>query len=230
MHGPPAHFFPRCARTAFSTGSDEPPPLFPDEALTVQDAVASRQREFALGRWCARKALAELGVPAQSIPVARYRSPVWPSDVVGSISHCKGFVGAVVARTDCLDALGFDAEQSEPLNADIVPLVCTPPEIAWMHTWTDGRELQRAKLIFSAKEAVHKCMWPRFGELLDFLDVTLELDLARNEFSARATASGARTGVKTAANLVHLVGRLAVTERLVFTCAFVESSPGSATT
>ncbi|HTE44651.1 MAG TPA: 4'-phosphopantetheinyl transferase superfamily protein [Gemmatimonadaceae bacterium] len=224
--GPPAQLFPSCVRVAFSDGREEPPALFPEEAEAVRDAVASRRREFALGRWCARRALTELGVAAQAIQVGQYRAPCWPADVVGSITHCTGFVGAAVAPTECLRAIGFDAERAESLDADIVSLICTPAEIAWARERQDGRELEWAKVIFSAKEAIHKCVWPLFGQLLDFLDVTLALDPVGHTFSARAATPAARAG----ADLACITGRVAVTKRLVFTCAFVESSPGSVTT
>ncbi|MFD3676463.1 hypothetical protein [Streptomyces sp. NPDC058613] len=38
------------------------------------------------------------------------RNPVWPSGIVGSMTHCTGYRAAAVARTGHLVALGVDAE------------------------------------------------------------------------------------------------------------------------
>src|SRR4051812_2128234 len=64
-----------------------PEPLFSEELEVVSRAVAKRKREFALGRMCAHRALSALGVPACGLPMAADRSPVWPSGIVGSITH-----------------------------------------------------------------------------------------------------------------------------------------------
>ena len=76
----------------------QPDPLEAPERAAVAGAVASRQREFAGGRTCARRALLRLGHAAQPIPVGACRAPVWPHGVVGSITHCSSFAAAAVAR------------------------------------------------------------------------------------------------------------------------------------
>ena len=57
--------------------------LFPEELRAIARATPARQREFALGRCCAREALALLGGPRVAIPVGRFRDPVWPFGYVG---------------------------------------------------------------------------------------------------------------------------------------------------
>ena len=98
---------------------DGEPALYPEESAAVARAVAVRRLEFARGRGCAREALAALGVAAGPIPVGPEREPVWPSGVVGSITHCEGFVAAVVARAADLRAIGLDVETAAPVGEDV---------------------------------------------------------------------------------------------------------------
>jgi 4'-phosphopantetheinyl transferase EntD len=218
--GPIASWFPDGVRAAYSDGSDIPPALPSEEAAAVANAVESRRVEFALGRWCARRALAQLGVTARTIPVGPDRAPRWPSEVVGSITHCKGFIGAVVAPADRLRSIGFDAERSDALESDLVNSICTAREIAWIADRVIAPNVDWPKIIFSAKEAVHKCVAPRSGRMLDFLDVTLSIDDSAMTYTVAEARAGSGQGV----DLATVRGRITLNERIVFTCAFVDST------
>jgi len=90
-------------------GETPPDPLLPGEAPPVRRAVETRRIEFARGRSCVRRAMAALGL--QSAPIlSRDRAPIWPTGVVGSISHCRNYCCAVVGRADGWAAVGLDAE------------------------------------------------------------------------------------------------------------------------
>ena len=49
-----------------------------------------------------------------------------------------------------------------------------------------------ARLLFSAKESVHKCIEPLTGEMLDFLDVEVAVDVAEQTFGVRPKSESAR--------------------------------------
>ena len=84
--------------------------LLPAEAQDMSNAVPKRMQEFAAGRLCARRALAEFGVADFPVRVARDRQPLWPGFLVGSITHTAGICAAVVAERARLIALGVDTE------------------------------------------------------------------------------------------------------------------------
>jgi 4'-phosphopantetheinyl transferase EntD len=164
------------------------PPLRPAEIVAAERMAPPRLREFAAGRHRAREALALLGVAPVDLPVGRDRSPGWPAGTVGSISHAAGLVLAVAARTDRLAAIGADLEPADPLESGLVRRICRPEELAVIAGRTEpGRH---ARLVFSAKESVYKCIAPLAGVFLEFEDVEI---VWRNDhrFAARGHGRGA---------------------------------------
>ena len=158
-----------------------PPPdaaglLRAEAALTV--AMAEKRRlEFCHGRMCARDALLELGQPAKAIGKGPNREPLWPAGFTGSITHTGHLAAAVVASLQSLPSIGLDIENAEELNPSEAALVCLPEE----NSPHDGL---RAKRLFSAKEAVYKCLYPMVGTYIDFLGMELRLNIVQGKFSA----------------------------------------------
>ena len=153
----------------------DPQLLLPEEAVHLGRAVPKRVGEFAAGRLCARRALAEFGIVNFPIRAAADRQPLWPQSVVGSITHTAGFCAAVVAHRHAADALGLDSEVVGDVNLDIWPTICAPVEIKWVESLPLPERPAAVTLIFSAKEAFYKCQYPVVGERLDFHDVSIEI-------------------------------------------------------
>ena len=86
-----------------------PDVLLPAEAAQVATAVAKRRREFAAGRYLARKLLSRLDLP-QDTPLlnGEDRAPVWPEGVAGTISHTRHRAAVAVARSPAVLSLGCD--------------------------------------------------------------------------------------------------------------------------
>ena len=84
--------------------------LWPSEAACVSRAVPQRVQEFAAGRQCARRAMAEFGIRDFPLLMASDRRPLWPDTLTGSITHTRGFCAAAVAERARLGALGLDSE------------------------------------------------------------------------------------------------------------------------
>jgi 4'-phosphopantetheinyl transferase EntD len=159
--------------------------LFPAERLHIERAVRTRQAEFATGRVCARRVLRRLGIqPGPLLPDLDH-SPLWPSGVVGSISHTTGVCIVVVARASVLGGIGIDVEQRTPLSGDLERMVTTSAEQRWLDR-QDARERGKwSKLVFSAKESFYKCQHTTTRLSLDFADVELDLNPHERSFSAR---------------------------------------------
>ncbi|MDK1493915.1 hypothetical protein QN219_28415 [Sinorhizobium sp. 7-81] len=103
-----------------------------EEESAVVSAVESRRREFAIGRTCARSALSKLGFPPCAIPGGPHRAPLWPSGIVGSITHCAGFCAAAVALQEDYVALGIDAEVDEELPSGVLAIISVDEERQWL--------------------------------------------------------------------------------------------------
>jgi 4'-phosphopantetheinyl transferase EntD len=163
--------------------------MFSDEAAAVAGAGAERRREFGTVRWCARKALGQLGVPAVPILPGEDRAPRWPVGVVGSMTHCAGYRAAVVARSGVLRGIGIDAEPHAALPPEVRDLVLLDEERARLDTLAEAApEMHWERLVFCAKEAVYKAWFPLTGGWLDFEDVSITVHLD-GSFGARVRGS-----------------------------------------
>jgi 4'-phosphopantetheinyl transferase EntD len=150
--------------------------LLDDERAECIGASAKRVAEFAAGRLCAHRALAEFGLDGIAVGRNEDRSPAWPAGFAGSITHTLGFCAAAVARRSECEALGLDAEIVGRVTPEIWRYVFTLAELALLEALPARRRAAVATLVFSAKEAFYKCQHALTGELLEFGDVTLELD------------------------------------------------------
>jgi 4'-phosphopantetheinyl transferase EntD len=165
--------FPPGARAAEMRVSGDPAALLPEEMQHLGAAVEKRRREFAAGRLCARRLLAEFGITDFPVRVAEDRRPLWPDSVVGSITHTTGFCAAVVAGKGALSAVGIDSEIAGSVKQELWRGICTPAETLWLRSLPHSEQTAAATLIFSAKEAFYKCQYPMTREYLGFHDATV---------------------------------------------------------
>lgn len=146
--------------------------LYPEELALIQQAVAKRRSEFATTRVCARRALAQLGVPPRPILRGETREPLWPEGIVGSLTHCAGLRAAAVARAADFRSIGIDAEPDTPLPDGVLARVSIAPERAQLAA-AHGPNMDR--LLFSAKESVYKAWFPLAHRWLGFRDAQIAL-------------------------------------------------------
>ena len=149
--------------------------LYPEEAVSVQRAVPKRVGEFAAGRLCARRALAEFGITQFALKMAPDRVPVWPDSMVGSITHTLGFGAAVVAERRRFGSLGIDVEAAGGVKRELWRHICVPAESAWLESLPQAAQTSAATLLFSAKEAFYKCQYPVTKERMTFADLCVSL-------------------------------------------------------
>ncbi|MCG5433811.1 4'-phosphopantetheinyl transferase [Mycobacterium sp. MYCO198283] len=149
---------------------DDPPGLapLPEEAPLVAKSVAKRRNEFVTVRHCARLALAELGVPAVPILKGEKGEPCWPDGVVGSLTHCEGYRGAVVGRRGAVRSIGIDAEPHDVLPDGVLDAISLPAERHELAALPAGLHWDR--ILFCAKEATYKAWFPVTRRWLGFED------------------------------------------------------------
>jgi len=194
------------------------PDLPPEEAAQIAHAVPRRQLEFATVRVCARRAAARLGVAPFVLLNGADRAPLWPADLVGSLTHTgrgtSGYCAAAAARADAMRSIGIDAEQAQPLPSRLWDFVLTPSEQTHLRAMDPDPDAWGllAKIVFSAKECFYKAQFPLTRQYLGFHQVEIALDLANGAFEARLSPSAPPGMALTASR-----GRFAVAEDLVKT-------------
>src|SRR5882757_10783202 len=156
----------------------------------LRHATQKRQREFLAGRWCAKQALQGLGAGSTHVAMAEDRAPIWPDGVVGSITHTGNFAAAAVAWAADIAGLGIDSEQIiDPAAARDIAAVCMVNE-ATLFTAAHGRSFcEFCTFVFSAKEAVFKCLFPHTRKFLEFSDVRITSFDWNRKYFAWTTAS-----------------------------------------
>ena len=136
--------------------------------------------DFSTGRYCALKALEQLGIQDAIIPIGEDRAPIWPKGFMGSISHCDSLTGAIVAKSSNHISLGLDIEEIGRVTPDLWDLVFTENEKNYLFGLSDEEIIVQSTAIFSIKEAFYKFQYPLTKTFLDFLDVEVALpDMTR---------------------------------------------------
>ena len=151
----------------------------------MANVAPRRLRTFAFGRACARAALGE----DIAIPVGQGGQPTWPAGVIGSITHTDDHAAAVVMTAGRSIGIDLESRAHAARTPDLLEMVALPSE----------RGLDAA-LVFSAKEAVYKCLYPITGTFLEFHDVELALE----ESSLVARAAGHVIQVRFAVDDEHV--------------------------
>lgn len=197
---------------------DDPADLvaLPEEEPLIERSVAKRRNEFITVRHCARLAMEELGVPPAPILKGEKGEPQWPSGVVGSLTHCQGYRGAVVGRATVVRSVGIDAEPHDVLPDKVLEAISLPRERHEIAALPGGLHWDR--ILFCAKEATYKAWFPLTQRWLGFEDahITFEVDSggAAGTFVSRILIDpAARSGPP----LEELTGRWAVAGGLALT-------------
>ncbi len=193
--------------------------LLPREAAEIERAVDKRRREYTTVRHLAREALGELGFDAVPILKGDRGQPLWPRGVVGSLTHCDGFRGAVVGFAMGVRTVGVDAEPHLPLPAGVLPSVSVESERdVLVGRPQDGIAWDR--LLFCAKEATYKAWFPITGRWLGFEDAAITFErtdwaggAASGTFHSRILIDGAASDG--GAPVAGFDGRWRITDGLI---------------
>ncbi|GAA4476531.1 4'-phosphopantetheinyl transferase [Rhodococcus olei] len=158
----------------------DPPELtpHPSEAALIARAVDKRRREFVTVRHCAREAMGKLGVEPAPILKGERGVPLFPRGVVGSLTHCDGYRGAVLGYSMAVRSVGIDAEPHGPLPDGVLDAVSLPAEREWLAGAGEGIHWDR--LLFCAKEATYKAWFPLTHRWLGFEDAHITFALERS--------------------------------------------------
>ncbi|WP_405149872.1 4'-phosphopantetheinyl transferase superfamily protein [Sphaerisporangium sp. NBC_01403] len=214
---------PDCVVAADVFADAPEPVLFPEEELAIIHADDKRRKEFSTARVCAHDALRKLGMrPSPVLPGLR-GEPQWPPGVVGSITHCAGYRGAVLGIASKVTTIGIDAEPNEALVPGVLDAISLPEERESLRRLAARHpRVHWDRLLFSAKESVYKAWFPLTKRWLDFEDVLINIDPVNGNFSAWLRVTGPRVRGQ---RITAFSGRWVVEAGLILT-AIVVPSPG----
>ena len=178
--------------------------ILPEEAPAFERSVVAVRRASGAARLVARDLLRRLGYLEWPIKRSSAGAPIWPEGIRGSLAHDSNYAVAAICREQDLRALGVDVEPAELLPRELVDLVATPRERE--HLDADGFG---GRMLFVAKEAVYKALYPLDRSFLDYHDVEIDFE------NRKATVCNGR--------VVHL--RFCVSTHLV-ALAFIPTDQG----
>jgi len=144
--------------------------LMPEEAPAFASSIVEVRRASGAARIVARQLFARLGYPATALPKAPSGAPIWPPGVIGSLTHDAKIALAAVAMGRDVGALGIDVEPAEFLPSELLDMVATPQERLKI-----ADDPYRGRLLFAAKEAVYKAVYPLDQTFLEHHDVEVSL-------------------------------------------------------
>lgn len=144
--------------------------LLMEEAAAFAGSVVKVRRASGAARIVARQLLQQFGHPPCALPKGAAGAPVWPAGIIGSMAHDSRIAVAAVGMRADVGALGVDIEPAEPLPSELLDLVATPQEQLKL-----AHDAYRGRLLFVAKEAVYKAVYPLDRMFLEHHDVEINL-------------------------------------------------------
>lgn len=142
---------------------------------SLRRAVDRRKAEYLVARACASELLHTLGAQCREVGFGKNREPLWPVGFVGSITHSGPFVAVAVAPDYRVASIGIDAESIvDEEGAKYITSACLcDKEIQLIDTDNHLSRTELTTLIFSAKEAFFKVLYPFVKKYFDFLDAQI---------------------------------------------------------
>lgn len=148
-------------------------------------AVDKRKSEFLAGRFCAKQALARLGIEHFTIEADKNRCPQWPDGIKGAITHSNSRALAAVTRRADVLGIGIDIENIMPEKtmSSVRKAIVQGSENDFLDS-EQYTACEATSLIFSIKESFFKAAYPSTGHYFDFDAVTVNtLDRSNSRFS-----------------------------------------------
>jgi 4'-phosphopantetheinyl transferase EntD len=158
--------------------------LLPEEARSIPARQPAMRRASGAARWIAHRLLADIGVNDFALLRTPSGAPAWPGGITGSLAHDDDMAVAAIAAVGQIRSLGIDVEPALPLPDDIFALVAIPTD----RTETADRHLA-GRILFAAKEAVYKAVYPLDRQVLGYEDIAVNLKAGRATTTIGRSAS-----------------------------------------
>ena len=146
-----------------------------EHPLKIAQACVKRKNEYLCGRVLAQAVLNHHFGLNQPITSMYEHLPIWPTHVLGSISHSQNKL--IVALSNNAVYLGIDIEHwvTSEFAQESAHLILTPSEFdLWKSKACDFFDFASyVSLIFSIKESLYKAVYPTAKQYIDFLEASI---------------------------------------------------------
>lgn len=146
-----------------------------EHPLKIAQARVERKNEYLCGRVLAQAVLNHHFGLDQPITSMHEHLPIWPSHVLGSISHSQNKL--IVGLSNSALYLGIDIEHwvTSEFAQESAHLILTPSEFdLWKGKAAEFFDFARyVSLIFSVKESLYKAVYPTAKQYIDFLEASI---------------------------------------------------------
>jgi 4'-phosphopantetheinyl transferase EntD len=142
-----------------------------EESYSMSACTSEVRNRAAAARLAARELLSQAGFPEWNLPRKHGDAPDWPPDWTGSLSHSDDFAAAALARCEDIASIGIDIEPAEPLPRELRDTVIVSGDVCL----NESSDIA-GRILFCAKEASYKAVYPVDRQFLEFADVTVNLD------------------------------------------------------
>jgi enterobactin synthetase component D len=161
-----------CLFDAQQLNDDEFSFILKNSSLSTR-AVTKRRAEHVAGRLCIHWCYQMLtNQTPPMISSDKHGCPVWPFPFKGSISHSSTMAVGILTQDTNILSLGIDIETllDDKTTTDIVGMVLSSEEQS-VHRSRYNQEMSFSRfvtLVFSAKEAIYKAVYPLVRHFFDF--------------------------------------------------------------
>ncbi|MBQ4859997.1 4'-phosphopantetheinyl transferase superfamily protein [Pseudoalteromonas sp. MMG007] len=156
--------------------------------INLDQAVIKRKAEYLAGRYCAKQALKQHFGENQAIcdiPSGKHREPIWPTGVLGSITHTNTYALCAIGDIESLNGIGIDMEEIlETNNAKELAQQIHDQQELKLLTLNNIPINFSTTLIFSAKESIFKALYNNVSGYFGFEVARLsKVDTARQSLT-----------------------------------------------
>lgn len=147
-----------------------------------EKSIVKRKAEYLAGRYCAKLSLDDFNIENFTVRTGDKREPLWPTNIVGSISHSDSYAIAITSNCESHLGIGVDVE----LCVNRATAIRLKPQIFTEEEDTRFSQLDNFPqifiLFFSLKESFFKAAFPIVRRYFDFSAVTIkEIDWRNDE-------------------------------------------------
>jgi len=144
-----------------------------------QNCPITRKIEFLTGRILLKDAIKTILNDEKAdteVGIGSSGMPLWPSGMIGSVTHTKSHVCVMVGLSQEHLAMGIDLEPliSSEKSQDLCPLVLGASELDLYRQDTNAMPFnQFFTRCYSFKEAIYKLLFPQIKTYIDFKEIVI---------------------------------------------------------